>query len=73
MNTIGLTLPFARVGGGFGRAASALWARWTYARQMRETRHYLEQMDDHMLQDLGVSRAQAGFELDQAPNWRSRI
>jgi uncharacterized protein YjiS (DUF1127 family) len=70
MNTIALSLP-QFVGTGFGRAAAALWARWQHARRLRETRLYLEQMDDHMLSDIGVSRAQVGFELDRAAGWRS--
>ena len=62
--TLSHALPFGRFGDGFGRAAAALVARVRHARQVAETRRYLEQMDDHMLSDLGVSRAQAAFELD---------
>ncbi|WP_284945841.1 DUF1127 domain-containing protein [Acidisoma cladoniae] len=30
-------------------------------------RRDLERMDDHMLSDIGVSRAQLGFEVDRQP------
>jgi uncharacterized protein YjiS (DUF1127 family) len=66
MSTLSLTLPISRFGEGFALAAAAVVARWRHARRLAETRRYLEQMDDHMLADLGVSRAQAAFELDHA-------
>jgi uncharacterized protein YjiS (DUF1127 family) len=66
MNTMTLAQPVLRASAGLGRVAEVLWARWQHARQLRETRRYLEEMDDHMLQDLGVSRAQAFFELTDA-------
>jgi uncharacterized protein YjiS (DUF1127 family) len=50
---------------GFRRVLAAAWARWTEARQRRETMRYLSHMDDHMLSDLGVSRAQLFFEMDR--------
>lgn len=65
MTSIGMTLPFARFGAGMGRAARVLLARWRHARRVAETRRYLEDMDSHMLQDLGVSRAQAFFEVNR--------
>jgi uncharacterized protein YjiS (DUF1127 family) len=64
--SLSLALPFTRFGDGFSHAAAALVARWQHARRLAETRRYLAQMDDHMLADLGVSRAQAAFELDHA-------
>ena len=64
MTTITLPRSATRASLGLGRAIATLWARWQYQRRLRETRRYLEQMDDRMLQDLGVSRAQAFFELD---------
>lgn len=69
MSTLSLTLPFDRFGTGLGHAARSLVARWRHARRIAETRRYLSQMDDHMLADLGVSRAQASFELDRASRW----
>jgi uncharacterized protein YjiS (DUF1127 family) len=69
MSTLTLTLPFSRFNTGLGHALQALRARWEHARKLRETRRYLEQMDDHMLSDLGVSRAQASFELDRSMRW----
>ena len=71
MTSIGMSLPFARASAGMGRAMAALWSRWQYARKVAETRRYLEQMDSHMLKDLGVSRAQAFFEVDEA-RWHGR-
>ena len=75
MSTTILSHPFGRFNAGrlhigLGRLAQALWARWQYAREVRATQRTLAQMDDHMLQDLGVSRAQAAFELDHALDWR---
>jgi uncharacterized protein YjiS (DUF1127 family) len=70
MSDIGLSLPLPHFGSGFSRALATLWARWQHARLQRETRRQLDQMDDHMLQDLGVSRAQLEFEVDHASRWR---
>jgi uncharacterized protein YjiS (DUF1127 family) len=67
MNTIALSRPAAHGSLGLGRAAASLWARWQHARRLHETRRYLEQMDDRMLQDIGVSRAQALFEIGSRP------
>jgi uncharacterized protein YjiS (DUF1127 family) len=76
MNTLSHSLPFAQIGAGFSRVATGLrhtagvlFAQWQYARKMRETQRYLSQMDDHMLADLGVSRAQAAFEADRTSGW----
>jgi uncharacterized protein YjiS (DUF1127 family) len=71
MSTLTLTFPFIRFSTGLGQMAAVVAARWRHARRLRETRRYLAQMDDHMLQDLGVSRAQAAFELDHAGSRRS--
>lgn len=38
------------------------WHGVEHAMQVRSTRRQLEQLDDRMLQDLGISRAQARFE-----------
>ncbi len=79
MNTLSHTLPFAQIGAGFSRVASglrhaagALFAQWQHARKVRQTQKYLAEMDDHMLADLGVSRAQAMFEADHAPRWSAK-
>lgn len=53
---------------GFARALSALAARWHEAVKRRETRRYLSEMDEHMLHDIGISRAQALFDLDLPHN-----
>jgi len=72
MTSIGLTLPRVHVGVGLGRAVHTLLARWHHARQLAEMRRHIAEMDDHMLQDLGVSRAQAYFEVEEASRWRAR-
>ena len=41
---------------------SRLWHGVGDAIQLRRTRRELAQLDDRMLQDLGISRAQAAFE-----------
>lgn len=64
MTTLSLALPFGHIGGGFWHFAAGLAARWRQAQRLRETRRYVAQMDDRMLSDIGVSRAQAAFELD---------
>lgn len=50
---------------GRGWLALRLWAR------ILVTRRDLQDMDDRMLSDLGISRAQAKFELARAP-WEVR-
>ncbi len=72
MNTLSPTLPVSRFGAGLGHAARVLLARWRHARQVRRTRRYLMEMDEHALQDIGVSRAQAMFELERALGWPRR-
>jgi len=68
MNTLSLHLPITQVGGRFGagfrHAAAALLAGLEQAYKLRQTRRYLAEMDDHMLSDIGVSRAQVLFEVD---------
>ena len=73
MTSIGLVVPLRRR----ERRERRLWrlwwllgglaARWQRARLRRETRRTIMMMDEHMLSDLGVSRAQALFEID---TWR---
>ena len=41
-----------------------LWHGFEHALQARAMRQQLSQLDDRMLQDLGISRAQAEFEAD---------
>jgi uncharacterized protein YjiS (DUF1127 family) len=72
MTSIGLTLPHLHVGVGLGRAVHRLLARWRHARTLADVRRTIGEMDDHMLKDLGVSRAQAYFEVDQGSRWRGR-
>lgn len=67
MNTLhlGLAMPFARAGRGLVNAWEGIRLRLRYQRDLRATRRLIEEMDDHMLSDLGVSRAQAAFELSR--------
>ncbi len=44
---------------------SRLWHGVGDAMQLRRMRRELAQLDDRMLQDLGISRAQAAFEADR--------
>lgn len=46
-----------------------LWLGVEHAMQAMAARRELSRMDDRMLQDLGVSRAQAEF---QATHWHDR-
>jgi uncharacterized protein YjiS (DUF1127 family) len=64
MTTIEVSLPRPRVLS-LGSLLSATWARMREARRLRETRRYIQEMDGHMLSDIGVSRAQALFEIDR--------
>ncbi len=66
MTSISLVLPVRRRREwGLRRLATSLLTRWRKARLRRETRRYIMGMDDHMLADIGVSRAQALFEIDR--------
>lgn len=42
-----------------------LWHGFEQAMQARTMRRELSELDDRMLQDLGISRAQAAFEADR--------
>jgi uncharacterized protein YjiS (DUF1127 family) len=44
-----------------------LWHEIDHALASRATRRELEQLDDRMLKDLGISRAQAAFEAQRLP------
>ncbi len=46
-----------------------LWQGFADAMQERATRRELAQLDDRMLQDLGISRAQAEFEAAAHGAW----
>ncbi len=72
MTSMLMTLPRLRNGEGLGRLLSALVALWRQGRRLRAARRYVMEMDSHMLADIGVSRAQAMFEIDQALHPGSR-
>ncbi|MDA8253609.1 MAG: DUF1127 domain-containing protein [Rhodospirillales bacterium] len=65
MTSIGLMLPALRRGAGPRRILAALAARWQRRQRLRATRRYVMEMDAPMLADIGVSRAQALFEIDR--------
>jgi uncharacterized protein YjiS (DUF1127 family) len=67
MTTSRLARPLSRLGAGIARA----WVGLGYAVQAIGTRNSLADLDDRMLKDLGVSRAQAEFELSRS-FWRRR-
>ena len=52
----------ARAGAGFSHMLASAW-------RVISTRQALSDMDDRMLQDLGISRAQAQFEISR-PVWK---
>ena len=53
-----ITAPFSR-----------FWQGFAQAMQASASRRDLSQLDDRMLQDLGISRAQAAFEAEQRHVW----
>jgi len=59
-----MTFPMFRrnASAGLGRVVAVLW-------RAMSTRQGLAELDDRMLKDLGVSRAQAQFEMSR-PVWR---
>jgi uncharacterized protein YjiS (DUF1127 family) len=74
MTTLSQSLPLTRIGtrlgAGIAHTASSVLSHLDAARKLRETRRQLATMDDRMLSDIGVSRAQIEFELDRAPRGR---
>lgn len=70
MQTINLRTGMAAAPGFGGAVRVALAKAWdglrVWARILR-TRGDLDGMDDRMLADLGISRAQADFQLSHAP------
>ena len=60
------TLPFALAR---SRARVGMGQLLAYAWRVMSTRQGLAELDDRMLQDLGVSRAQAQFEISR-PIWK---
>jgi uncharacterized protein YjiS (DUF1127 family) len=70
------SVPRLRNGGG-GRIKAALAAAWRRYERAR-VKHALQQLDDHLLRDIGITRAQveAGllppFERAEEPQLRAR-
>ncbi|HET9019261.1 MAG TPA: DUF1127 domain-containing protein [Acetobacteraceae bacterium] len=65
MTGIGLALPALRQRGGLRHVLARLVEGWQHRRRLRQTRRYILEMDEHMLSDIGISRAQALFEIDR--------
>lgn len=57
-----LTCPAPR-----GLPAFRFWPRWGEMFRAVITRRQLREMDDRMLADIGISRAEAQAEADRAP------
>jgi uncharacterized protein YjiS (DUF1127 family) len=47
--------------GGIGSRLARAWHAWRMSRRVADAGRYLTEMDDHMLHDIGISRAQASF------------
>ncbi len=60
-------LPLARSRKNIGVLSAAAFAMIVRVVRVATSRRYLAEMDNHMLQDLGISRAQANFEASRAP------
>jgi uncharacterized protein YjiS (DUF1127 family) len=52
----------------FPAAVKRVWTDLQHAVAVHRTRHLLAQMDDRTLSDIGVSRAEAGYEAER-PIW----
>ncbi len=50
-----------------GSPLARVWDGLRFAMRAVASRHDLAEMDDRMLKDLGISRAQAQFEASRAP------
>jgi uncharacterized protein YjiS (DUF1127 family) len=70
MNTLTLNLPLGRLGHGIGQFASPLLTWVAEMRKQAEMRRAVARMDEHMLADIGVSRAQMTFEIEREHRWR---
>lgn len=73
--TVNLTfLPLFWIGTGIGAAAGAMWMRagqeLHVAWRFLTTRRHLLEMDDRMLKDIGISRAQANYIASRTAWWR---
>lgn len=64
MSGIGLTLALRREAR-LRRWTAVLVAKWRQAQRRREMRRYIMEMDERTLSDIGISRAQALFEIDR--------
>jgi uncharacterized protein YjiS (DUF1127 family) len=60
------TLPGTK-GGTVRGALTRAWRHLRWVARVLNTRRDLQDIDPRMLQDLGISRAQADFELSRSP------
>ena len=71
MHMIDIGGPLARFGAGFVEVLhvgfATTWRTLRVWARILNTRGGLAEMDDRMLADLGISRAQADFQLSRAP------
>ena len=67
-------LPLFRISAGIGAVAGTVWARARHevaiAWRFLTTRRHLLEMDDRMLKDIGISRAQADYIASRTAWWR---
>ncbi len=66
------SLPGHGVRAAFRSGAGKAWVALRHWYRVASTRRGLVEMDDRMLSDLGISRAQAEFELSRTPWTRPR-
>ncbi len=59
----------ARAGTGLGERVVALFDRLATWNERRRQRRALEALPDHLLSDIGISRADADYEAEK-PFWR---
>jgi uncharacterized protein YjiS (DUF1127 family) len=67
---VGAAFPRLARPGVLARVAQA-WSNWRQTHRAAAAGQYLVELDDHMLQDLGISRAQAAF-MASRPLLRAR-
>ncbi|WP_417307416.1 DUF1127 domain-containing protein [Devosia sp.] len=64
MSVLALTGPSERIGSGLIQRARARFDDWLRSRQRRKAISDISQLDDHVLRDIGISRADIQDALD---------
>lgn len=63
----------ARIGGWTAMLISEIGSRLAMARRARRTRRALDELDERMLQDIGLSRGYEGYDqIDEMTGWPRR-